>query len=199
MALPEGQRTLSKLNASIALVFLCACSSAVSQAQEVPPAPAVQGPGAGQAAAPETQYVGEMYKIGLGWHPAALQDVPKDKYGLADWVQMLDKGLIRPRSHLDPGNPEAPPFNLEIVMRSNTNLLAGAHFPHSVHTTWLNCESCHVRIFVPQVGANKLTMSGIAKGEACGVCHGKVAFPLNDCGRCHVPAASDGTKTTAPR
>lgn len=192
---------MSKLNAGMAFIFMCACSSALSQplTQPVPAAPPAQSAGAGQPGAPESQYVGEMYKIGLGWHPAALQNVPKDKYGLADWVQMLNKGLIRPRSYLDPSKPEDPPLDLEIVMPSNTNLLAGAHFPHSVHTAWLNCETCHVKIFIPQVGANKLTMSRIVRGEACGVCHGKVAFPLNHCERCHVPASAGGNRTAAPR
>lgn len=193
---------MSKLTAGVAITLLWACSSAVSQ----PPGPAAPAetrparslPVEPAPSAAASEYVGEMYKIGLGWHPAALQNVPKDKYGLADWVAMLKNGLIQPRAHLDPKQPDDPPLDLQIVMPSNTNLLAGAHFPHSIHTAWLRCESCHDKIFVPQVGANKLTMSRIVRGEACGVCHGKVAFPLNHCERCHVPAQAGG-KQTVPR
>ena len=28
-------------------------------------------------------------------------------------------------------------------------------------------------------------MTNIIEGQFCGVCHGKVAFPLTDCARCH--------------
>jgi nitrate/TMAO reductase-like tetraheme cytochrome c subunit len=28
-------------------------------------------------------------------------------------------------------------------------------------------------------------MSAILLGEKCGVCHGKVAFPVSECRRCH--------------
>jgi c(7)-type cytochrome triheme protein len=38
-----------------------------------------------------------------------------------------------------------------------------------------------------------MTMVGIAEGKWCGRCHGKVAFPLTDCQRCHVkPKKSAG-------
>jgi len=50
----------------------------------------------------------------------------------------------------------------------------------------MSCNSCHIKIFMPLAGSNDLTMSTIVKGQACGVCHGKVAFPLNDCTRCHI-------------
>lgn len=139
-------------------------------------------------------YVGEMYKIGLGWHPAVLDDLPKDKFGLVDWVAALEKGLINPRGSISPDAPEGMPFDMNIVMPSKTGMIAGAYFPHKTHTTWMGCESCHVKIFMPLAGSNDLTMSTIVKGNACGVCHGKVAFPLNDCTRCHVsgPGAEAG-------
>ena len=137
----------------------------------------------------ETEYVGEMYQIGLGWHPAALEGLPTDKFGLVDWVAALDQGKIRPRGNIDPNVPEGMPFDMNIVMPSKTGLIAGAYFPHKTHTTWMSCDSCHTKIFMPLAGSNDLTMSTIVKGQACGVCHGKVAFPLNDCTRCHVAQA----------
>lgn len=133
-----------------------------------------------------TAFVGEMYQIGLGWHPAALEGLPTDKFGLVDWVAALDQGLIRPRGAIEPGAPEAVPFDMNIVMPSKTGMIAGAYFPHKTHTTWMSCDSCHIKIFMPLAGSNDLTMSTIVKGQACGVCHGKVAFPLNDCARCHI-------------
>jgi c(7)-type cytochrome triheme protein len=59
-------------------------------------------------------------------------------------------------------------------------------FPHLQHTEWLTCANCHPAIFIPQAGANPISMSAIIQGEFCGVCHGKVAFaPTLNCGRCH--------------
>ena len=139
-----------------------------------------------QPAAP-TEYVGEIYQIGLGWHPAALEGLPTDRFGLVDWVAALEQGKINPRGSVEPDAPEAPPFDMNIMMQSKTGMLAGAYFPHKTHTTWMSCDSCHIKIFMPLAGSNDLTMSTIVKGQACGVCHGKVAFPLNDCTRCHVP------------
>jgi c(7)-type cytochrome triheme protein len=140
------------------------------------------------------EFVGEMYQIGLGWHPAGLEGLPTDKFGLVDWVAALEQGLIKPRSNIDPKGPEGVPFDMNIVMPSKTGMIAGAYFPHKTHTTWMSCDSCHVKIFMPLAGSNDLTMSTIANGQACGVCHGKVAFPLNDCTRCHISHAdADGT------
>jgi len=133
------------------------------------------------------EYVGEMYQIGLGWHPADLEGFPKDKFGLVDWVETLDKGLIHPRGSIVANAVEGIPFDMNVLMPSKTGMIAGAHFPHNTHTTWMGCESCHIKIFIPLAGSNDLTMSRIVDGSACGVCHGKVAFPLNDCARCHVP------------
>jgi len=132
------------------------------------------------------EYVGEMYKIGFGWHPADLEGFPTDKFGLVDWVATLDNGLIQPRGSIVANAVEGAPFDMNVLMPSKTGMIAGAHFPHKTHTTWLGCESCHIKIFMPLAGSNNLTMSTIVEGKACGVCHGKVAFPLNDCARCHV-------------
>lgn len=134
-----------------------------------------------------SEYVGEMYKIGFGWHPADLEGFPKDKFGLVDWVATLDDGLIQPRGSIAANAVEGVPFDMNVLMPSKTGMIAGAHFPHKIHTTWLGCDSCHIKIFMPLAGSNDLTMSTIVEGKACGVCHGKVAFPLNDCARCHVP------------
>ncbi len=59
-------------------------------------------------------------------------------------------------------------------------------YPHFPHTLWLDCKNCHPSIFVMQAGLNPVTMSNIEEGEFCGRCHGKVAFPLSECNRCHI-------------
>ena len=67
------------------------------------------------------------------------------------------------------------------VTGSTPNVL----FPHAAHLKWLECNNCHTAIFQAKKGANKTSMDKILKGESCGVCHGSVAFPVNDCERCH--------------
>jgi len=60
-------------------------------------------------------------------------------------------------------------------------------FPHRQHTEWLFCSNCHPAIFIPQKGANQINMSAILLGQKCGVCHGKVSFPITtkSCKKCH--------------
>jgi c(7)-type cytochrome triheme protein len=58
-------------------------------------------------------------------------------------------------------------------------------YPHEQHTQWLDCANCHDEIFIPEKGANQMSMAGILLGQKCGVCHGRVAFPVTDCRRCH--------------
>ena len=177
------------LAASICTLYLPV--SAQESAEESADASAPLGTASESVADPEnaTEFVGEMYQIGLGWHAAALEGLPTDKFGLVDWVAALEQGMIKPRSNIDPKGPEGVPFDMNILMPSKTGMIAGAYFPHKTHTTWMSCDSCHIKIFMPLAGSNDLTMSTIVKGQACGVCHGKVAFPLNDCTRCHVSHA----------
>lgn len=174
------------LVASICTLYLPV--SAQESVEESADASAQMGTASESVADPDngTEFVGEMYQIGLGWHAAALDGLPTDKFGLVDWVAALEQGMIKPRSNIDPKGPEGVPFDMNILMPSKTGMIAGAHFPHKTHTTWMSCDSCHIKIFMPLAGSNDLTMSTIVKGQACGVCHGKVAFPLNDCTRCHV-------------
>ncbi|NIQ97960.1 MAG: hypothetical protein GWN87_30205, partial [Desulfuromonadales bacterium] len=65
-----------------------------------------------------------------------------------------------------------------------------AYFPHSSHTEWLTCESCHPAIFpyrelgMDPSGRYGIVMDQIFEGEYCGKCHGTVAFSLDSCNRC---------------
>lgn len=207
---------MSKYGTIALTLLLCACTRVVSHSQDQSPTSPLtpQESSLPQPVTPKDpsaesvpkepidpvspgKYVSDLYKLGLGWRPAALREFPKDKYGLPDWVEIMNRKLISPRSSIDRTAQEIPPFNLEIVMPAKTGLIEGAHFPHSTHTLWIDCVSCHDKIFIPKVGANNLTMSRIAKGESCGVCHGKVSFPLNHCERCHTPQpkVGKGSKT----
>jgi c(7)-type cytochrome triheme protein len=114
----------------------------------------------------------------------AMAGFPRDSQGLLDWVKTLEKGLIQPRQSLD-GSRDMFPVDFDIIFK-NTQSMPWVRFPHLPHTEWLTCANCHPAIFIPQKGANPISMSAIIQGEFCGVCHGKVAFaPTMNCGRCH--------------
>jgi c(7)-type cytochrome triheme protein len=99
------------------------------------------------------------------------------------WVEALDKGQIAPREWLDPKRP---------IRRRDTDVILNAkggmpavRFPHRQHTEWLDCSNCHPAIFIPQKGANQISMAAILLGQKCGACHGRVAFPVSECRLCH--------------
>ncbi len=129
------------------------------------------------------------YKKGHGWHPAALeaQGLPRDRYGLIDWAKIVREKLINPRGTLDPkdADQEMPPLDMNVLIPAKGDYVNDVVYPHEIHTYWLKCEVCHPKIFIPQKGANHMTMVGIVEGKWCGRCHNRVAFPLTDCNRCH--------------
>jgi len=130
----------------------------------------------------------EVIKIGAGWHPAALAAtlLPKDRYGLVDWARAVKDNIIAPRPSIDPSDDELPPMDMNVVIETKSDFVNDVVYPHYIHTWWLKCEVCHPAIFVPAKGQNQMTMREIVEGKFCGRCHGKVAFPLTDCTRCHV-------------
>ncbi|MDO8445953.1 MAG: cytochrome c3 family protein [Deltaproteobacteria bacterium] len=130
----------------------------------------------------------EAAKAGAGWHPAALAAiiVPKDKYGLVDWAKAVKEKIITPRHSLDPkATEDDEPLDMDVPIVVKSDFVNDVVYPHAIHTYWFACEGCHEKIFKMAAGQNNMTMSGIAGGNWCGRCHGKVAFPLSDCNRCH--------------
>lgn len=121
----------------------------------------------------------------LQWPSEAFQDLPKSNDGNhVDWVAALDQGRIVPM--VDLNDPQAEPFLMDLVIvRQVKGSMPNVVFPHAQHTQWLDCTNCHDEIFVPQKGANQISMAAILLGQKCGVCHGRVAFPVTDCRRCH--------------
>ena len=117
-------------------------------------------------------------------HAIPLQILPKDNAGNVDWVKALRQGIIKPLESLDPNRPPTPVIDLDIYFKVKGDL-PDVVYPHYPHTQWLACSNCHPKIFIMQAGANKVTMKKIEEGQFCGRCHGKVAFPLSNCTRCH--------------
>lgn len=119
----------------------------------------------------------------------ALDSLPKDPAGNVNWTAAVVNGYINPKGSLDAAVEEEPPLHLNIFIEAKVPLMANVMFPHSIHTYWLSCNNCHPKIFIPEAGANPISMDEIFKGQWCGRCHGKVAFtfwPRENCVRCHI-------------
>ena len=115
----------------------------------------------------------------------AYTDLPRNKAGnRVDWVAALAAKKITPRWDRVNANAEGMVMDMDIV-RIPKGSMHNVVFPHKQHTEWLACSNCHPEIFVPQKGANQISMSLILSGQKCGVCHGKVAFPPSECSKCH--------------
>lgn len=115
----------------------------------------------------------------------AYTDLPRNKAGnRVDWVAAIAAKKIMPR--WDRANPgvEGMVMDMDIV-RIPKGSMPNVVFPHKQHTEWLACSNCHPAIFIPQKGANQMSMPLILGGQKCGVCHGKVAFPPSECSKCH--------------
>ncbi len=101
-----------------------------------------------------------------------------------NWVKALKDGKIAPRYERADATAEAVTMDLDIV-REVKGRMPDVVFPHQQHTEWLDCANCHPAIFEPAKGANQMSMAAILLGQSCGVCHGKVAFPVSECRLCH--------------
>ncbi|MFV2055291.1 MAG: c(7)-type cytochrome triheme domain-containing protein [Thiohalomonadales bacterium] len=115
----------------------------------------------------------------------AFNKLIKGKSGnYVDWVKSLEKGKIRPLVDLKDKNAKASSMDLRII-RKVKGTTPDVVFPHKAHTELIDCSTCHPDIFVAKKGANTMSMAEIVLGKKCGVCHGRVAFPVTECRRCH--------------
>ncbi|MBL8362608.1 MAG: c-type cytochrome [Rubrivivax sp.] len=115
----------------------------------------------------------------------AFSGLPKSMAGNhVDWVKALDSKAIAPR--WDRADPAAAAIVMDLnIVREVKGSMPDVVYPHKQHTEWLECSNCHPKIFQPQKGANQISMASILLGQACGTCHGKVAFPVSECRLCH--------------
>ena len=115
----------------------------------------------------------------------AFAGMDKGRFGnRVDWVKSLQNGKINPR--YDRLDPTKAPIVMDLnIVREVKGSMPNVVYPHKQHTEWLDCSNCHPAIFIPKKGANIISMAAILLGQKCGVCHGKVAFPVSDCRKCH--------------
>ncbi|MBL8305681.1 MAG: cytochrome C, partial [Rubrivivax sp.] len=115
----------------------------------------------------------------------AFAKLPRSSAGNhVDWVKSLASKAIEPR--WDRSDPAAAAIVMDLnIVREVKGSMPDVVYPHKQHTEWLDCSNCHPKIFIPQKGANQISMASILLGQKCGVCHGKVAFPVSECRLCH--------------
>ena len=116
---------------------------------------------------------------------SVFEGLPRSNAGnRINWVKALDSNQIAPR--WDRTDPTAAPVVMDLnIVREVKGSMPDVVYPHKQHTAWLDCSNCHPQIFIPQKGANQISMAAILLGQKCGVCHGKVAFPVSECRICH--------------
>ncbi|MEQ1515161.1 MAG: c(7)-type cytochrome triheme domain-containing protein, partial [Usitatibacteraceae bacterium] len=123
----------------------------------------------------------------------AYAGLPKSNAGnRIDWVKALNEKKLVPRADKQDQKAEMAVLELNIV-REVKGSMPDVVYPHRQHTQWLDCSNCHPAIFIPQKGANQMSMASIILGQKCGVCHGKVAFPISECRMCHSKAKEPAT------
>lgn len=116
-----------------------------------------------------------------------LSSFPAARFGnKIDWAMALKKGMVTPVNYLEIKPAEEITFKKTLLLESEWIGTPPAIFPHRPHTEWLDCNNCHPEIFnIKKKTTKHFSMTAILRGEFCGVCHSNVAFPINDCKRCH--------------
>ena len=130
--------------------------------------------------------------------------LPKDYAGQVDWVQALAAGSIAPRPGIDANTPVQAVFDFDVKFADSSSEMFHVAYSHAAHTAVLSCATCHPAIFPLKRGAKPpvVTMAKLKAGKYCGVCHGKVAFGVDQaCARCHQgsPNQGDWRPSEAPR
>ena len=120
---------------------------------------------------------------------AFTKDFPKEGLGNGiNWELAEEKGAIKPVDFLEGISLKRPGLKPQedFSIKSRGTWMFDVIFSHKKHAKWNGCEVCHPAIFpTVEKGTLKYSMFDIYDGEYCGVCHGKVAFPLIECQRCH--------------
>lgn len=118
--------------------------------------------------------------------------LPKDKFGNGvNWEKAAESGLIKPNNHLEGVSIDEParPIQKDFTIKPKSAAMGEIIFSHKKHVAWNGCEVCHPEVFKGgKRGAQPYTMDEIKQKKFCGVCHMAVAFPLDDCSRCHSKA-----------
>lgn len=115
--------------------------------------------------------------------------MPEAEFGNGiDWAAAYRSGLIKPRNSVVSADPgvEFPQQLARPLPLATTSPRSDVFFSHAEHFAEMDCSSCHPEVFtIKRKGTELFTMESNIFGNYCGVCHARVAFPMNDCRRCH--------------
>jgi len=116
-----------------------------------------------------------------------LDSFPKTPFGnQIDWVTAFKEKTIKPKRTILAEQTAPIVFDKSLKLEAGWVEVPPVFFPHDAHNQWLDCSNCHPDIFNVKVKTTAhFAMQYILEGKFCGVCHLKVAFPINDCKRCH--------------
>jgi c(7)-type cytochrome triheme protein len=114
-------------------------------------------------------------------------NLPKDKFGNGiNWSAAIKTGRIEPLYSIFKPTEAPLEFKKILELKAEWPFVPPALFPHDVHVRWLDCGSCHPDIFnIKKKGTKHFLMRYILEEKFCGVCHLRVAFPMDNCQRCH--------------
>lgn len=117
-----------------------------------------------------------------------VKDLPFAPFGNGiDWSATLRQGIINPINAIG----STPSIKLAAKLKQPLKLgtaspRSDVDFSHQDHFDELDCSNCHPDIFnIKKKSTEDFTMDSNIYGNFCGVCHMRVAFPMNDCKRCH--------------
>jgi c(7)-type cytochrome triheme protein len=117
------------------------------------------------------------------------KDLPFANFGNGiDWSEAIRRGKVSPVNALESEKSIIPlPEKLRSPMKLGTSApRSDVTFSHEEHNFEIDCSACHPEIFnIKKKGTKAFTMENNIYGNYCGVCHMRVAFPMNDCKRCH--------------
>nr|MBF0221834.1 hypothetical protein [Desulfobulbaceae bacterium] len=117
------------------------------------------------------------------------KNMPNANYGnKIDWNQAEAAGTIVVKDYIEgvTFDSENKVSNLrDEPIAPKLPGLPGIIFSHKLHVAWNGCGMCHPEPFALETGKTEMSMKEITEGKFCGICHGSVAFPLNDCNNCH--------------
>lgn len=117
------------------------------------------------------------------------KNFPKSRFGnKVDWLKVEESGIMKLKDSIEgitiPRKKLSMTKNIDV--KSKEMGIPDIIFSHPKHTVWNGCELCHPEIFGAKKGSTKYTMQDVFDGKFCGSCHGKVAFPNDDCQLCHL-------------
>ncbi|MDA8088299.1 MAG: hypothetical protein M0Z75_16580 [Nitrospiraceae bacterium] len=113
---------------------------------------------------------------------------PKERFGNGiDWEKAEAEGKIHLIDFINGVSARRPDFPIpsDDAIIPKIKGMPKVIFSHKKHMDWSGCELCHPEIFSIEKGGDEMSMTDNFNGEYCGACHGKVAFPLIECDRCH--------------